>query len=180
MLPQKQPNAWSCLPTAFAIICDMPVEELIAKIGHDGSRERYAEPKPQIGFHIQEIIDALYHDYSITEFIEAQFDNGDIIVVQYKTIQQRIYTVMEQFSGVLWVNKGQEYGHALAWDHTQQLMCDPKLGNDSAVSMIFHPIGFWIVEPRSKAGSKINDIHQGETTTPSNGCGNTGASPICP
>jgi len=178
MLPQKQPNAWSCLPTAFAMVCDMPVEELIAKIGHDGSRERYAEPKPQIGFHIQEIIDALYHDYSITEIIEAQFDNGDIIMVQYKTLQQRIYDAMIHFSGVLWVTRDQEYGHALAWDHTQQFLYDPKFGDNSDVPMTFKILGFWIVEARS--GSKINDIHQGETTTPSNGCRNIGASPICP
>jgi hypothetical protein len=150
MLPQKQPNAWSCLPTAFAIVCNIPVEELIARIGHDGSRKRYAEPKPQIGFHIQEIITVLLHEYSITEIIEAQFDNDDIILVQYKTLEQRIYDVMEQFSGVLWVTKGLEYGHALAWDHEHQFLCDPKLGNETAVSANFHPIGFWIVEPRSK------------------------------
>src|SRR5260221_108718 len=57
---QKQPNRWSCLPTAFAMVLDISVKEVITEIGHDGSEIVYPnleEPKCRRAFHIQELID---------------------------------------------------------------------------------------------------------------------------
>src|SRR5262245_26456549 len=59
---QKQPNRWSCLPTAFATIADIPVDELITEIGHDGSEiidSTRKDPFCRRSFHVQEIIDVL-------------------------------------------------------------------------------------------------------------------------
>ncbi len=73
MLPQKNPNAWSCLPTAFAIALDVPVETLIALIGHDGSEVTHAglpEPLNRRGFHPQELIKILVEDEMAVTRIE--------------------------------------------------------------------------------------------------------------
>ncbi len=57
---QIQPNNWSCLPTALAIILDEPLSSVIRAIGHDGSEivwPNLSEPDNRRGFHVQEIID---------------------------------------------------------------------------------------------------------------------------
>lgn len=59
MVPLKNPNKWSCLPTAFAIALDVSVESVIKFIGHDGSKITHAglpEPMCRRGFHPQELI----------------------------------------------------------------------------------------------------------------------------
>ena len=60
---QKQPNRWSCLPTSFAMILDVDVNELIRKIGHDGSEilwPNLEEPYCRRAFHIEEIAMVCY------------------------------------------------------------------------------------------------------------------------
>lgn len=60
MILQNSPNAWSCLPTAFAIALEVPVQQVIADIGHDGSEiifDGYPEPLCRRGFHTSELID---------------------------------------------------------------------------------------------------------------------------
>ena len=57
-LPQKQPNTWSCLPTALAILLGVDVAEVIKAIGHDGHDLIFPDnPDPYCfrGFHAQEI-----------------------------------------------------------------------------------------------------------------------------
>lgn len=61
MIQQYQPNSWSCLPTAFAMALECPVDFLISCLGHDGSRiiPQFVELSGQMcrqSFHIQEII----------------------------------------------------------------------------------------------------------------------------
>lgn len=73
MLAQKNPNAWSCLPTAFAIALDVPVETIISLIGHDGSEITHAglpEPLNRRGFHPQELIKILVEDKMAVTRIE--------------------------------------------------------------------------------------------------------------
>jgi hypothetical protein len=65
MKAQKNPNAWSCLPTAFAIALDVEVENMIAQIGHDGSEITHAglpDPLRRRGFHPQECIEVCMRD----------------------------------------------------------------------------------------------------------------------
>jgi hypothetical protein len=57
---QKQPNEWSCLPTAFAMVLDIPVAKIFETLDHDGSEVIFPdEPEPYCrrSFHIQEMID---------------------------------------------------------------------------------------------------------------------------
>lgn len=166
MLTQKQPNDWSCLVTAFAMVCDMKVEDLIAKIGHDGSEALFPPPKVQRGFHIQEIICALVDDFSVTEIIDALFDNGKVIQVSGQSLPERVIQYMRNHSGVLWVTKDMGYDHALAWDQSSGLLCDPKTGLDgNKNNTSFQICGFWIVERKSNAPT----FHQVQVTSENNG-----------
>lgn len=59
----KQPNRWSCLPTAFAMALDVPLEDIIAYVGHDGGELKWpALPEPfcRRCFHIQELVNYCY------------------------------------------------------------------------------------------------------------------------
>lgn len=65
MISLKNPNAWSCLPTAFAIALGASVEAVIATVGHDGSEITHAglpEPMNRRGFHPQEMIKMCLQD----------------------------------------------------------------------------------------------------------------------
>lgn len=55
------PNEWSCLPTAVANAIDYPVEEIIRKLGHDGSEMPYEGEFAdyRAGWHVDELIDVL-------------------------------------------------------------------------------------------------------------------------
>lgn len=68
---QKSPNAWSCLPTAFASALYVEVENLIAQIGHDGSEITHTglpEPLRRRGFHPQECIEVCMRDgFAVTQ-----------------------------------------------------------------------------------------------------------------
>ena len=66
------PNAWSCLPTSFAMAIGYPVEDLITLIGHDGSPiqwPQFPEPKCRRGFHHQECVSAVWNlGFATTQF----------------------------------------------------------------------------------------------------------------
>lgn len=69
MRNQRNPNSWSCLPTAFANALNMDVELLINALGHDGSEYTHAglpEPLCRRGFHPQELIKACLKHYSLS------------------------------------------------------------------------------------------------------------------
>ena len=56
---QQRPEPWMCMPLAFAMALDMPVADLLAAIGHDGSEIVFPslpEPLCRRCFHIQELI----------------------------------------------------------------------------------------------------------------------------
>ena len=65
MLAQRNPNAWSCLPAAFATALEVPIEAVLAIVGHDGSEITHAglpEPMNRRGFHPQEFIKMCLED----------------------------------------------------------------------------------------------------------------------
>ena len=56
---QHRPEPWMCMPLAFAMALDMPVADLLAAIGHDGSEIVFPslpEPLCRRCFHVQELI----------------------------------------------------------------------------------------------------------------------------
>jgi hypothetical protein len=59
MEPIKNPNGWSCLPTAFATAIRVPLNDVLTFVGHDGSEIIYdhlSDPDSRRGFHYQEMI----------------------------------------------------------------------------------------------------------------------------
>jgi hypothetical protein len=63
MLLQTQPNNWSCLPTAFAMVLDVPVALFIEQLGHDGSQQHWE--RYRLAWHIQEIAKVCYDYYGV-------------------------------------------------------------------------------------------------------------------
>jgi len=67
---QQRPEPWMCMPLAFAMALDMPVAELLAAIGHDGSKVVFPslpEPLCRRCFHIQELIQvAIARGFAVT------------------------------------------------------------------------------------------------------------------
>lgn len=65
MLTQKNPNAWSCLPTAFANALELQLDAVIALLGHDGSEITHPglpDPLCRRGFHPQEFVELCLRD----------------------------------------------------------------------------------------------------------------------
>ncbi len=67
---QTKPNPWGCAVTAFAMAIDIPVQQLMEEIGHDGSQKIFThlpEPMCRHGFHSQELIQAAWkHGFACT------------------------------------------------------------------------------------------------------------------
>lgn len=61
----KQPNNWSCLATAYAIVTNQPLDLVLDLLGHNGEQivePTIPEPGCRKGFHIHEIIDIAVRD----------------------------------------------------------------------------------------------------------------------
>jgi len=67
---QNKPNPWSCSVTAFAMAIDIPVQQLVEEVGHDGGERIFThlpEPMCRRGFHSQELIRiAWMHGFACT------------------------------------------------------------------------------------------------------------------
>lgn len=114
MKRQIQPNKWSCLPTAFAMFLDIPVDKFIERVGHDGSAimcPLLEDPERRMGFTIQEMIAA-----ALPQRI-SQLDSVSVIYYADGTVVHRsndlsVYlnnkaVIVGQFNG---------QAHAAAWD----------------------------------------------------------------
>jgi hypothetical protein len=131
---QKAPNWWSCLPTAFAIALELPVRELIAEIGHDGSElifPNQPEPYSRRAYHIQELIyPCLKRGYAlmIVEAVpilttEREPDYHPIMFSEGNN--HRLMNIMAQFIGVVAGENQDGKSHAAAWDCN--LCYDPNM-----------------------------------------------------
>ncbi len=140
MIPLKNPNAWSCLPTAFAIALGVSVEAVIATVGHDGSEITHAglpEPLNRRGFHPQEMIKmCLLDGMSVTPielapqavpspqvpFLKA-FDNGG-----WDWFKQNLFYT----TGVIECRTSIGTGHAMAYQGEGYFatICDPATGKE--------------------------------------------------
>ena len=118
---QKQPNNWSCLPTAFAMALDMDVKNLINLLGHDGSEIIWPdkkEPFNRRSFHIQEFIDFCYScDYAIIQidnYFKSQPDNfSKPFVVMNQNFEKIIYRNIGVLIGI---GNQSSRNHAVAWN----------------------------------------------------------------
>lgn len=132
---QRQPNRWSCAAAAAAMVMNRTVEEVIAKIGHDGSHIWFPdlpEPLCRAGFTLEEIIDAaLSFGWFMTPITARPVCTPDGInereVFTEKYVKNRMDKYLSSYSGVLF---GQRHDHLwyhnVAWDHEREMFLDPS------------------------------------------------------
>lgn len=119
------PNAWSCLPSAAAMLLHAYPKAVIDGIGHDGSEILFPEmksPHCRRGFHIQEIVDVFIDQYEFPVLFEAQpcliglTEDGEEILWPLPENEGRIQCYMEDAPGIIIGTHEAETLHAVAWD----------------------------------------------------------------
>lgn len=133
----KSPNSWSCLPTAFAIALEVPLDAVLAILGHDGSEERFPSldgPRSRRGFHLQELVRMCLDDGIAATLIEmlpaiTPFDKP----VPYGSEEGEIewfFQNLRDSEGILESRNPTGNGHALAYSgHGDCIeVCDPHSG----------------------------------------------------
>jgi len=146
---QKQPNNWSCLPTAFAMALDIDVEQLIKLIGHDGSEIWFPNQKEEHhkkrAFNPSEIMMTVlkmgrYVTPVVAQYEISPVENGE--ARQIITPQSEIIQIMNNHCGVL---TGYIRGrrHAVAWDGN--MIFDPN--GSKYERTLFDMEIFWTVSP---------------------------------
>jgi hypothetical protein len=121
------------MPTAFAMALDMPVAELLAAIGHDGSEIAFPslpEPLCRRCFHIQEPIQvALSRGLAVTPVelfpVLQPIEVGPLreTILYPNNNWRRFEETIRTSHGVI-DGTGARYGHVVAYDHGR--IFDPK------------------------------------------------------
>lgn len=124
-----QPNAWSCLPTAFCNAFDQNYDDIIRAIGHDGSEivnHDIPEPYGRKCIHPEELIRVLFRRNKIIVTFEAEPTFNDNIIRCDRS---------SFFECCQWFNRGVLTGNYCNKDHAFTLFnacCevhDPANGN---------------------------------------------------
>ena len=129
---QQRPEPWMCMPLAFAMALDMPVADLLAAIGHDGSEivfPNLSEPLRRRCFHIQEPIQvALARGFAVTPVelfpVLQPTEGGPHKTVLYADNNWRRFEETIRASRGVIDGRGARFGHVVAYDHGR--ICDPK------------------------------------------------------
>jgi len=120
------------MPLAFAMALDMPVADLLAAIGHDGSEIVFpslSEPLRRRCFHIQEPIQvALARGFAVTPVelfpVLQPTEGGPHKTVLYANNNWRRFEETIRASRGVIDGRGARFGHVVAYDHGR--ICDPK------------------------------------------------------
>lgn len=142
MLIQTQPNSWSCFPTAFAMVLDMDVQDLIAQIGHNGSAILWPSlPYPLCckGWHYQEIIKACLELGKLVSHFEREVESAPGPNVEPHTIYTDLGEYTFNTKGVVGITS-----HALAYDNNK--FYNPATGLQTSKPSVINHI--WIIESR--------------------------------
>lgn len=138
MINQRQPNNWSCLPTAFATATGVLVEDLIEAIGHDGSEivfPKLPEPLCRRAFHPQECLNGLYSLYESglvgpkylfvpwSKEVYCQLDEVHSYVL--KQSDRLFERLLAKHDGVI-IGEINNKLHAAAWNTKEQMAYDPN------------------------------------------------------
>ena len=141
---QKKPNRWSCLITAFAMVLDMDVHDLIKLVGHDGSTIMWPDlPEPQCrrAWHPQEIINAIWK----LGFSTTVFENRLITAPMPGVTPFQMYFDLNDYiqttAGVAGVN-----GHALAYQNNE--LFDPDTGRRCINTYTINTL--WVIKSESR------------------------------
>lgn len=133
---RKQPNSWSCFPTAFSYILGVDVADLITILGHDGSENLWPQfnpPRCYRGWHIQELVKAsLSLGYAVIEISRVMSSAPSHNVPDYVNPDiEYFFWTLANSRGVLPVVTQQGNGHALAYDHN--ILYDPATGLETSI-----------------------------------------------
>ena len=108
-----QPNRWTCLPTSFAMVLDVPFDLLLQDLGHDGSAiidSSKPEPYNRQGF-------------APEEFVRVCYKYGYWCVPVYDNVEW-IDFMLKTYTGVVCGELTPGCPHAMAWDRIS--LYDPK------------------------------------------------------
>lgn len=121
-----QHNAWSCLPTAFAMALDVLPKEIMECCGHDGSEIIWPdlpEPRCRRAFSIHEMI-----DYCLSQLVyPVEIDANP----SYGPDDEHLLEIENRLDDYTLVRPGVFVGeingkrHAVAWDYKTQKIFDP-------------------------------------------------------
>lgn len=146
----RKPNRWSCLPTAFSIVYDIPLEVVIERIGHDGSAILWPdlpEPLCRQGFIIEELqYVALTFKEVLVPFVPRICFNslGDPARPKCFLEFPKFEDILKRYNGILTGEYvGSTAAHAVAWNAKEEVIYDP----DGRLSKLqdFQPDGFHAV-----------------------------------
>ena len=130
---QQRTEPWMCMPLSFAMALDMPVADILAAIGHDGSAIVFPTlPEPQCRrcFHVQELIQvALSRGFAVTPVELFPVLQPTEVGPFHKTVLyrdnnwQRFEATIRASRGVM-DGTGARFGHVVAYD--QGRIYDPR------------------------------------------------------
>lgn len=118
----RQPNPWSCNACAWAMAMGISLEDVIAAVGHDGSRiwdRALQEPVNRVGFHDLELLWVAYRQGFFCmpfTFRPAKYRSGAYAEHLRLGSRHDLGVLLPGKRGVLGVNMGKEHDHAVAWD----------------------------------------------------------------
>lgn len=146
---QHSPNRWSCLPTAFAMVLGKSLIELVHEIGHDGSEVIWPDsPDPYCrrGFHVQELINVLYH-YGLTatpfEACPCSISKGSVSPYSVPLDPKRLEYIMTETHGVITGTTLDGQPHAVAWNGSK--IFDPNGTKYGLEKFILET--YWLIRP---------------------------------
>ena len=129
---QQRPEPWMCMPLAFAMAQDIPVADLLAALGHDGSEIVFPslpEPLCRRCFHIQELVQVvLARGFAATPVelfpVLQPTEAGPHRIALYADNNwRRFEEAIRAGRGVI-DGTGARHGHTVAYDHGR--IFDPK------------------------------------------------------
>lgn len=129
---QFAPSTWACLPTSFAMVLDMPVYEVIKRIGHDGSEilwPHLSDPLRRRAFSLQELVDVCVSEQRFPVQVDADAAYGpdydvDTLCDPFPDARARIERYLHVPSVLIGLGE-RGNRHAVAWNPAEQLVYDP-------------------------------------------------------
>jgi hypothetical protein len=127
--PQLKPHPWACSITSLAMAIGVPVIELMALLGHDGSEviwPNLPEPSNHRGFHSQELVHLAWRfGYTMTTFdvfpyILPTSGPGDpypvILNDDENANWHQFFEIIENRKGIIEGRSGR-WHHSMCFDH---------------------------------------------------------------
>lgn len=142
----------NCIATAVARLLDIPIQEIVDFVKHDGTDIIFPEqdaPKCFRGFHIQEMVDFCYsrglaltqiETYSFTAHSDNSPD-AEFLDYKYTNNQDRIIRYLDQNDGIIIGLVHCKFYHAVAWKNKTLLTDNPTLGR-----VIWYPDGRFMID----------------------------------